>query len=91
MGQIIRTRFVSIKSRFNKCNTSPNIRENVNDSWTLQEEDKDMIVMYHSGWIETAKRTNRCKMVCLGDDQTYTAMAKTVRFTVAMAIINPEW
>lgn len=60
------------------------------DSWTLQPEDKDMIVMYHKfgyEWNGTRKQIDS-KMVCLGDDQTYTAMAKTVGLPVAMAAIQ---
>lgn len=60
------------------------------DSWTLQPEDKDMIVMYHKfgyEWNGTRKQIDS-KMVCLGDDQTYTAMSKTVGLPVAMAAIQ---
>ncbi len=60
------------------------------DSWTLQPEDKDMIVMYHKfGFeIDGVKKQIDSKMVCLGDDQTYTAMAKTVGLPVAMATLQ---
>jgi saccharopine dehydrogenase-like NADP-dependent oxidoreductase len=62
----------------------------LNDSWTLQPEDKDMIVMYHKfGYeINGEKKQIDSKMVCIGDDQTYTAMAKTVGLPVAMATIQ---
>ena len=62
----------------------------LNDSWTLQPEDKDMIVMYHKfgyEWNGEHKQIDS-KMVCIGDDQTYTAMAKTVGLPVAMAAIQ---
>ena len=60
------------------------------DSWTLQPEDKDMIVMYHKfGFeIDGIKKQIDSKMVCLGDDQTYTAMAKTVGLPVAIATLQ---
>jgi saccharopine dehydrogenase-like NADP-dependent oxidoreductase len=60
------------------------------DSWTLQPDDKDMIVMYHKfGYeINGVKRQIDSKMVCLGDDQTYTAMAKTVGLPVAIATLQ---
>ena len=63
--------------------------------WTLQPEDKDMIVMYHKiGYeINGEQRQIDSTMVCLGDDQTYTAMAKTVGLPVAIAalkILNDE-
>lgn len=60
------------------------------DSWTLQPEDKDMIVMYHKFGYELngEKKQIDATMVCLGDDQTYTAMAKTVGLPVAMATLQ---
>jgi len=63
--------------------------------WSLQPEDKDMIVMYHKiGYeINGEQKQIDATMVCLGDDQTYTAMAKTVGLPVAIAtlkILNGE-
>jgi saccharopine dehydrogenase-like NADP-dependent oxidoreductase len=60
------------------------------DKWKLQPEDKDMIVMYHKfGYeINGVKKQIDSKMVCIGDDQTYTAMAKTVGLPVAMAALQ---
>jgi saccharopine dehydrogenase-like NADP-dependent oxidoreductase len=59
------------------------------DSWTLQPNDKDMIVMYHKiGYELNGKKEQMdSKMVCIGEDQTYTAMAKTVGLPVAMATL----
>lgn len=61
----------------------------LSDSWTLESEDKDMIVMYHKfGYeLDGDKRQIDSKMVCIGDDQTYTAMAKTVGLPVAIATL----
>ncbi|KQB38538.1 saccharopine dehydrogenase family protein [Flavobacterium aquidurense] len=61
----------------------------LSDSWTLEPNDKDMIVMYHKfGYeLDGKKRQIDSKMVCIGDDQTYTAMAKTVGLPVAMATL----
>lgn len=61
----------------------------LSDSWSLQTDDKDMIVMYHKfGYELDGKKTQiDSKMVCIGDDQTYTAMAKTVGLPVAMATL----
>lgn len=61
----------------------------LNDSWTLQPEDKDMIVMYHKfGYeIDGKKVQMDSQMVCIGQDQTYTAMAKTVGLPVAIATL----
>ncbi|ESU29735.1 saccharopine reductase [Flavobacterium limnosediminis JC2902] len=60
------------------------------DSWTLQPDDKDMIVMYHKFGYELNGQRKQidATMVCLGDDQTYTAMAKTVGLPVAMATLQ---
>jgi saccharopine dehydrogenase-like NADP-dependent oxidoreductase len=62
----------------------------LNDCWTLQPEDKDMIVMYHKFGYELngERKQIDSKMVCIGDDQTYTAMAKTVGLPVAMATLQ---
>jgi saccharopine dehydrogenase-like NADP-dependent oxidoreductase len=59
------------------------------DSWTLQPKDKDMIVMYHKfGYeIDGKKEQIDSKMVCIGENQTYTAMAKTVGLPLAMATL----
>ncbi|MFD2726158.1 saccharopine dehydrogenase family protein [Hyunsoonleella rubra] len=59
------------------------------DSWTLHQDDKDMIVMYHKFGYELngKKRQIDANMVVIGEDQTYTAMAKTVGLPVAMAVL----
>ncbi|WP_417786068.1 saccharopine dehydrogenase family protein [Tenacibaculum sp.] len=60
------------------------------DSWTLEAEDKDMIVMHHIfGYqYKEDKYQIESSMVIKGDDQTYTAMAKTVGLPVAMATVR---
>lgn len=62
----------------------------LNDSWALQANDKDMIVMYHKIGYEVNGQRKQIDstMVCIGDDQTYTAMAKTVGLPVAMATLQ---
>ena len=62
----------------------------LSDSWTLRPDDKDMIVMYHKFGYEINGQQKQIdsKMVCIGDDQTYTAMAKTVGLPVAMATLQ---
>ena len=59
------------------------------DSWTLQPEDKDMLVMYHKFGYELNGKNYQIdsSMVTLGEDQTLTAMAKTVGLPVAMATL----
>jgi saccharopine dehydrogenase-like NADP-dependent oxidoreductase len=67
----------------------------LSEKWSLKAEDKDMIVMYHKLGYEVngEKKQIDATMVCIGDDQTYTAMAKTVGLPVAIAtlkILNGE-
>lgn len=59
------------------------------DSWTLEEDDKDMIVMYHKFGYELDGKRHQIDstMVTIGEDQTYTAMAKTVGLPVAIATL----
>lgn len=59
------------------------------DSWALEPDDKDMIVMYHKFGYELngEKKQIDSKMVCIGEDQIYTAMAKTVGLPVAIATL----
>jgi len=65
------------------------------DKWTLRPEDKDMIVMYHKFGFELngERRQIDSIMVSIGEDQTYTAMSKTVGLPVGIAalkILNGE-
>jgi saccharopine dehydrogenase-like NADP-dependent oxidoreductase len=65
------------------------------DKWTLKPDDKDMIVMYHKFGYELNGENHQIdsKMVLIGEDQTFTAMAATVGLPVAMAalkILNKE-
>jgi len=60
------------------------------DKWSLDPEDKDMIVMYHKfGYeLDGKKQQIDATMVCLGENQTYTAMARTVGLPVAMVALK---
>ncbi len=65
------------------------------DKWTLAAEDKDMIVMYHKfGYeLDGEKHQIDSHMTLIGENQTHTAMAKTVGLPVAIAalkILNDE-
>ncbi len=65
------------------------------EKWTLAEDDKDMIVMYHKFGYELDGKTYQIdsSMVTIGEDQIYTAMSKTVGLPVAIAslkILNKE-
>lgn len=60
------------------------------DSWTLKEHEKDMIVMYHKfGYeLDGKKKQIDANMVVLGENRTYTAMSKTVGLPVAIATLQ---
>jgi saccharopine dehydrogenase-like NADP-dependent oxidoreductase len=65
------------------------------DKWTLAPDDKDMIVMYHKFGYELDGKQYQIDshMALIGEDQTHTAMAKTVGLPVAIAalkILNEE-
>ncbi|WP_435623672.1 saccharopine dehydrogenase family protein [Flagellimonas sp.] len=59
------------------------------DSWTLESHERDMIVMYHKfGYeLQGIKKQIDANMVVLGENKSHTAMAKTVGLPVAMAAI----
>ena len=59
------------------------------DSWTLEEDDKDMIVMYHKFGYELKGKKSQidANMVVIGENRTHTAMAKTVGLPVAIATL----
>ncbi|WP_289061274.1 saccharopine dehydrogenase family protein [uncultured Zobellia sp.] len=59
------------------------------DSWTLKDSDKDMIVMYHKfGYeLDGQKHQIDANMVVIGENRTHTAMAKTVGLPVAIATL----
>ncbi|SFW64259.1 Saccharopine dehydrogenase, NADP-dependent [Sinomicrobium oceani] len=60
------------------------------ESWSLEEDDKDMIVMYHKFGYELEGRKFQVdsSMVVIGEDRKFTAMAKTVGLPVAMAALQ---
>ena len=59
-------------------------------SWTLQEEEKDMIVMQHLFGYEMdgEKHQIESSFVVLGENQTYTAMSKTVGLPLGIATLK---
>jgi len=59
------------------------------DSWTLSDDDKDMIVMYHKFGYELNGDNHQidANMVVIGRNRTHTAMAKTVGLPVAIATL----
>ncbi len=56
------------------------------EKWALEEGDKDMIVMQHLIEYEIDGKIGKVKssMVCIGDDQLRTSMAKTVGLPAAI-------
>ncbi len=60
------------------------------DKWTLAPQDKDMIVMYHKFGYELDGKQYQIDshMALIGEDQTHTAMAKTVGLPVAIAALK---
>ena len=56
------------------------------DKWTLEEKDKDMIVMWHkiNFKLNGENKETRSYMTYIGEDQTYTAMSDTVGLPVAI-------
>lgn len=59
------------------------------DNWMLSKNEKDMIVMYHKFGYHLNGKNHQIDstMVCIGEDQKYTAMAKTVGLPVAIATL----
>ena len=60
------------------------------ESWSLEKEDKDMILMYHEfKYFDNLNIENKIisTMACLGEDSTYTAMAKTVGLPLAISCL----
>ena len=57
------------------------------NKWTMQPNDKDMIVMWHKiGFVKNGKKfVTESSMVVKGDDQENTAMAKTVGLPLGIA------
>ena len=59
-------------------------------SWQLEKNDKDMVVMYHKFGYKKNKKNYQIDstMVSIGEDETYTAMAKTVGLPLAIATLG---
>ncbi|MFT5753609.1 MAG: saccharopine dehydrogenase-like NADP-dependent oxidoreductase [Flavobacterium sp.] len=96
-GKLVELDIFNDKKKVGLINATPAqiIEKILTEQWTLQPEDKDMIVMYHKFGYELngEKKQIDATMVCLGDDQIYTSMAKTVGLPVAIAtlkILNKE-
>ena len=63
------------------------LQDLLEEKWLLKENDKDMIVMQHE-FEYSLKGQNKkiiSSLVVKGEDQTYTAMAKTVGLPLAIS------
>ncbi|OYU83543.1 MAG: saccharopine dehydrogenase [Flavobacterium sp. BFFFF2] len=78
--------------KFTLASASPAqlLEEVLGNAWKLEAGDKDMIVMYHRFGYELNGKTYQkdSTLVCLGDDPTFTGMAKTVGLPVGMAALR---
>ena len=72
-----------------KATPAQMLQKILEDSWTLADDDKDMIVMYHKFGYELNGKKEQLdsNMVVLGENRTHTAMAKTVGLPVAIATL----
>lgn len=57
-------------------------------NWTLDEEDKDLIVMQHQFKFQSEGQTKKItsSLICTGQDSVYTAMAKMVGLPLGIAV-----
>lgn len=60
------------------------------EKWKLQEHDKDMVVMQHQFIYTNENKTHTLTsdLVVIGEDNTHTAMAKTVGLPMGIAVKN---
>ena len=91
--------FEDTKIKLKNASPAQILQDVLEEKWKLQENDKDMIVMQHqfeyfsanpiTSLSKTKKKTSlksiKSSLVVKGEDQTYTAMAKTVGLPVAIA------
>jgi len=87
--------FNQINLNLNKGTPAQILQKILESKWLLKKEDKDMIVMQHQFVFEIEGKEHELhsSFVLLGEDQTYTGMAKTVGLPVGIAtklILNGE-
>jgi saccharopine dehydrogenase-like NADP-dependent oxidoreductase len=88
--------FETIPVGLNKPATPAQILQHILEKkWTLNPEDKDMIVMFHllKYKLDSTQYELRAHLVVEGENTTHTAMAKTVGLPLAIAtklILNEE-
>ncbi len=79
--------FKNIKIGLKNATPAQILQHILEKKWTLDSEDKDMVIMWHKfDYMELGQHKQiQSSMVVIGDNQTYTAMAKTVGLPVAIA------
>lgn len=79
------------KSQIEQENGTPAqiLQEILTKSWTLDLEDKDMLIMYHQfGYLMNGEMKQiESSMVVIGENAHYTAMAKTVGLPLGIAAL----
>ena len=65
------------------------LEEILRDTWKLEKNDRDMIIMYHEFKYRNGNKIKKITstMVCIGDNKKFTAMSKTVGLPLAIASI----
>lgn len=90
-GKLLELNLFDSKKTIPIKNASPAqmLQKVLEDSWTMAQDDKDMIVMYHKFGYELngKKQQLDANMVVIGENHTHTAMAKTVGLPVAIATL----
>lgn len=79
--------FEDRKIKLSKATPAQILQDLLEEKWLLKEHDKDMIVMQHQfGYLNSKHEIKNIvsSLVVKGEDQTYTAMAKTVGLPLAI-------
>lgn len=78
--------FDDIKIKLANATPAQILQNLLEEKWLLKEHDKDMIVMQHQFEFELNGKNKKIvsSLIVKGDDQTYTAMSKTVGLPLAI-------
>ena len=80
----------SEKIPFEKASPAQILEHILKQAWQLEDNDKDMIVMYHEFKCRdnlNKEKTIISTMGCIGEDSTFTAMAKTVGLPLGISCL----
>lgn len=80
--------FSNEKIKLDKGTPAQLLQDLLEKKWLLKKEDKDMIVMQHQFEYELAGKKQQIfsSLIVKGEDDVYTAMAKTVGLPLAIAV-----